>query len=119
MPEEPKIPIPHVDKFKITEEVPKTQSRKIKKMTNQYLKGKNHKSPSVDERERSRHNFRSNRSSKATLNKGASQESLEKSEINKLLRQYQDFEEFQKHGSTKQNQSSILDGETDTLFSIN
>ena len=23
--EEPKIPIPHVDKFKITEEVPKTQ----------------------------------------------------------------------------------------------
>ena len=48
------------------EEVPKTHSRKIKKMTNHYLKGKNLKSPSVDDgerNERNRHNFRSNRKS--------------------------------------------------------
>ena len=62
-------------------------------MSKEYLKGKNQKSPSVDDKERFKHNFRSNRSSKPNLNNIPSTDSLDNKEINKLLKQYSDFEE--------------------------
>ena len=111
--------MPHVQKFKPTQEPARATSRNIEKMKNKYLNGSaarkaqvNQDNESVKEprtgQATSGHNFRSENLKAERSAKRLPQPSngSEKEEIHKLLRQYREFENHQKQ-NTYENENYI------------
>ena len=111
--------MPHVQKFKPTQEPARATSRNIEKMKNKYLNGStarkaqtNQDNESVEEprtgQATSGHNFRSEnlKAEKSAKRLPQPSNGSEKEEIHKLLRQYREFENHQKQ-NTNENENYI------------